>query len=64
MNDKKTPVATDAELMSEWIEGVGGNIHIGAAKIKSVKVSKKGDRLTLVIKRTTTSEKKQEQSGD
>lgn len=64
MNEKKTPSATDAELMNEWMEGVGGHIHIGAAKIKSVEVSKKGDRLTLVIKKKTTANDKQAQSAD
>lgn len=64
MNEKKTPAAKNAESMNEWMEGVGGQIHIGAAKIKSVKVSKKGGRLTLVIKKKTTANETKAQSAD
>jgi|WetSurMetagenome_2_1015567.scaffolds.fasta_scaffold1297084_1 hypothetical protein len=64
MIEKKTPAATDAERLTDWMEGLGGQIDLGAGKIKSLKLSKKGDRLTLVIKKKASEKKRQEQSAD
>jgi hypothetical protein len=48
---KQLPETPNAELVNEWLESVGGQIRTGAAKLKSVKLSKDGDKITLVIKR-------------
>jgi hypothetical protein len=57
MNDKKLPDAPGPEMASEWLQSIGGEFRIGAGKLKSAKLSKKGDRLTLVIKKKSTKEK-------
>jgi hypothetical protein len=51
MQDKKGLEAPDAARMRAWLEGVGGNMFIGDGKLKSVKISKKGNKLTLVVKK-------------
>lgn len=51
MQEEKAPETADALRMRAWLEGVGGNIFIGEGKLKSVKISRKGKKLTLVVKR-------------
>lgn len=49
MQGERSQKPTDAARA--WLEGVGGNLIVGEGKLKSVKVSKKGNRITLVLKR-------------
>ncbi len=51
MQDEKAPDSGDAARMRAWLEGVGGNLYVGEGKLKSVKISKKGTKLTLVVKK-------------
>ncbi len=44
---------TEAEILQQWIETVGGSISLGESLVKSVEVSKKGDKLTVVLKKKT-----------
>jgi hypothetical protein len=53
MQDEKALKTTDAASLRAWLEGVGGNLFVGEGKIKSVKISKKGNKLTLVVKKNT-----------
>lgn len=60
---KQLPETPNAELLNEWLESVGGQIQTGAAKLKSVKLSKDGDKITLVIKRKTKKEENPEKTS-
>ncbi len=51
MQDEKALETGDAARMHAWLEGVGGNVFIGEGKLKSVKISRKGNKLRLVIKK-------------
>jgi hypothetical protein len=51
MKNTKAGNVPDAELVSKWLESAGGNISLGNAKLKSYRVSKKGDKITLAIKK-------------
>lgn len=48
MRNKKK---ADDERMRGWLGGVGGNIFIGDSNLKSTKVSKDDDKLTIVLKK-------------
>jgi len=50
---------TEAEILQQWIEAVGGSISLGESLLKSVEVSKRGDKLTIVLKK-----KKQKKGSD
>ena len=41
----------DDERMRGWLGGVGVNIIIGDSNLKSTKVSKDDDKLTIVLKK-------------
>jgi hypothetical protein len=43
--------------MRTWLEGVGGNLFVGEGKLKSVKISRKGNKLTLVVKKNKKKDK-------
>jgi hypothetical protein len=45
--------------LQQWIEAVGGNISLGESLLKSVEASKRGDKLTIVLKK-----KKQKKGPD
>ncbi|AZG77658.1 hypothetical protein [Methylocystis rosea] len=53
------PEKTEAEILQQWIEAVGGGISLGESQLKSVEVSKRGDKLTIVLKK-----KKQRKGSD
>lgn len=61
MNDERALATTDASRMHTWLEGVGANLMIGHAELKSVKISKNGKKLTLVIKNKAKKQKIQSQ---
>jgi hypothetical protein len=50
---------TEAEILQQWIEAVGGSISLGESLLKSVEASKRGDKLTIVLKK-----KKQKKGSD
>jgi hypothetical protein len=57
MKVEKTLEGADTARMRAWFEGVGGNIFVGEGKLKLVKVSKKGNKLTLVVKKNRKKDK-------
>lgn len=57
MQDEKALETADASRMRTWLDGVGGNIFIGEGKLKTVKISKKGNKLTLVVKKNKKKDK-------
>jgi hypothetical protein len=48
----------DDERMRDWLASVGGNISRGDSNLKSTKVSKDDDKITIVLKK-----KKQEKNA-
>lgn len=50
---------TEAEILQQWIGAVGGSISLGESLLKSVEASKRGDKLTIVLKK-----KKQKKGSD
>ena len=51
MPDNAPQKMTDAERMRAWMEDIGGSLLVGEGKVKSVKISKSGNKLTLVMKK-------------
>ncbi len=52
MPDKKPDEKkADDERMRDWLGSVGGNIFIGSSDLKTAKVSKDDDKLTIVLKK-------------
>ncbi len=52
---KKSPDGTsDNERIGHWMANLGGGPFIGDATLKSVKISKKGRKLTIVLKKKKT----------
>jgi len=58
MQDKRPEQTTDASLLSAWMEDIGGSVFVGQGKLKSVEISKSGDKLTLVIKKESVNDNK------
>jgi hypothetical protein len=56
MQDKRPEQTADASLLSAWMEEIGGSVFIGQGKLKSVEISKSGDKLTLIIKKKSVKE--------
>ena len=57
MQDENAVETDDAARMRAWLEGVGGNVVVGEAKLRSVKISKTGNKLTIVVKKSKKKEK-------
>lgn len=51
MNDKPSDESADLDLLRDWMNGVGGGISVGNTKLKSVKISKSGDKITIVLRK-------------
>ncbi|KAF0128420.1 MAG: hypothetical protein FD148_1797 [Methylocystaceae bacterium] len=51
MTDKKSSEKTEAQIMEVWMAAVGGSISLGESLLKSVEVSKNGDKLTVVLRK-------------
>ncbi len=52
--DEKTseaPGSEELDLVHEWMTSVGGSILLGDSKLKSAEVSKRGDKLTIILKK-------------
>ncbi|KAF0128421.1 MAG: hypothetical protein FD148_1798 [Methylocystaceae bacterium] len=53
MANTKPEDMSEIELLQRWIDAVGGNVFLGESTLKSVKESKDGDKLTIVLKKKT-----------
>jgi len=60
--DGKPDEMTDAARLRDWMDSVSGNVYPGSSTLKSVKESKDGDKITIVLKRQK--EKKQKKKSD
>jgi hypothetical protein len=49
--DRSVDEMTNSALLREWMDGLGGNVASGTCVLKSVKLSKKGKKITIVIKK-------------
>ncbi len=57
MQDENALETKDVSRVRAWLEGVGGNIFIGEGKLKTVKISKRGNKLTLGVKKNRKKDK-------
>ena len=48
---KRIDQEMNSALVRYWMDSLGGDVTTGACKLKSVKISKKGKRLTIVLKK-------------
>jgi hypothetical protein len=55
---------TDEVRMRVWLEAVGGKVVVGEAKLKSAKISKSGNKLKIVIKKSRKRESVSPQRAD
>jgi hypothetical protein len=62
MADEKPDERTDAARLRDWMDSVSGNVYPGTSTLKSVKESKDGDKITIVLKRQK--EKKEKKKSD
>ncbi len=60
--DGKPDEMTDATRLRDWMDSVSGNVYPGSSTLKSVKESKDGDKITIVLKRQK--EKKDKKKSD
>ena len=60
--DGKPDEMTDAARLRDWMDSVSGNVYPGSSTLKSVKESKDGDKITIVLKRQK--EKKEKKKSD
>ena len=51
MLDRSVDELTNGALVRQWMDSLGGNVASGACVLKSVKLSKKGKKITIVIKK-------------
>jgi hypothetical protein len=51
MSDKNADEISDIERLHQWMEAVGGSLFPGDSELKSVKESKDGDKLTIILKK-------------
>ena len=51
MQDIRPDETSDPARVSAWMEEIGGSVFVGQGKLKSVKISKSGNKLTLVVKK-------------
>ena len=49
--DRTVDEMTNGALLRQWMDGLGGNVATGACKLQSVKISKKGKKITIVLKK-------------
>jgi hypothetical protein len=60
--NEKPDEMTDAARLRDWMDSVSGNVYPGTSTLKSVKESKDGDKITIVLKRQK--EKKEKKKSD
>jgi hypothetical protein len=58
-SDEKPDELTDGDRLRSWMDSVAGNVYQGTSTLKSVKESKDGDKITIVLKK-----KKQKKNVD
>lgn len=58
MQDKRPEETADPARLSAWMEDIGGSVFVGQGKLKSVKISKSGNKLTLIIKKKAVKQNK------
>ena len=58
MSDKEPVKLADLDSLRDWMDAVGGSLYLGESEFKSIKVSKDGDKLTLVLKKKQKKAKK------
>jgi hypothetical protein len=51
MAHNKNDEANDVICLHEWFSKVGGNIDLGQSFLKSLEISKDGDKITIVLKK-------------
>ena len=61
-SNEKPDEMTDGDRLRNWMDSVAGNVYPGTSTLKSVKESKDGDKITIVLKRQK--EKKQKKKSD
>ena len=57
--DGKPDEMTDAARLRDWMDSVSGNVY-PSSTLKSVKESKDGDKITIVLKRQKEKKEKKE----
>jgi hypothetical protein len=57
MTGTKNDGQADVERMHRWMETVGGSVFLGDCNLKSMKESKEGDKITIVLKKKTDKKK-------
>jgi hypothetical protein len=57
MQDKRPEETSDHARLSAWMEDIGGSVFVGQGKLKSVKISKSGNKLTLVVRKESAKAK-------
>jgi hypothetical protein len=62
MSDKDPVKFADLDRLREWMDAVGGSLYLSESECKSIKVSKDGDKLTIVLKKRK--QKKAKKSAD
>jgi hypothetical protein len=58
--NEKPDEMTDAARLRDWMDSVSGNVYPGTSTLKSVKESKDGDKITIVLKRQKEKKEKKE----
>jgi hypothetical protein len=51
MAAEKPEEISDGDRLRNWMDSVAGNIYPGVSVLKSVKESKDGDKITVVLKK-------------
>ncbi len=63
MNKKKSDGQFDLDRLHEWMAAVGGNIALGASRLLSLDISKKGNKTTIVLKRNRPEKETDKSAG-
>ncbi len=58
-SNEKPDEMTEGDRLRNWMDSVAGNVYPGTSTLKSVKESKDGDKITIVLKK-----KKQKKNVD
>jgi hypothetical protein len=50
-SNEKPDEMTEGDRLRNWMDSVAGNVYPGTSTLKSVKESKDGDKITIVLKK-------------
>jgi hypothetical protein len=50
-SNEKPDEMTEGDRLRNWMDSVSGNVYPGTSTLKSVKESKDGDKITIVLKK-------------